>query len=151
MMRLDLITEHGIHSEDSVLTGAWAAWPVGYSLRWPHFKPHEFRSHDGAESLILDVRLLDGLEELRKLVNAPIHINSGFRSVEWNREIGGEPNSHHTHGRAADITISGFKPDEIARFAERVQVFRNGGIGVYPQKGFVHVDVRPNGPARWRG
>jgi len=32
--------------------------------------------------------------------------------------------------------------------AERVTAFREGGIGVYPERGFIHVDIR-EGRARW--
>jgi hypothetical protein len=39
-------------------------------------------------------------------------------------------------------------PAEMYRLAEDVEAFRNGGIGVYPDKGFIHVDVR-DGRARW--
>jgi hypothetical protein len=42
-------------------------------------------------------------EPLRKWVNAPIKINSFFRSPELNKAIGGSTKSQHCHGQAIDI------------------------------------------------
>jgi uncharacterized protein YcbK (DUF882 family) len=39
-------------------------------------------------------------------------------------------------------------PKELANYAKQVHSFQNGGIGVYEDKGFVHVDVRGK-LARW--
>jgi uncharacterized protein YcbK (DUF882 family) len=41
------------------------------------------------------------------------------------------------YGQAADISISGVKPIEVARYAESIGV---PGIGVYDT--FVHIDTR---------
>lgn len=43
------------------------------------------------------------LEPLRKMLGHPVRINSGYRSVRLNKEVGGVPNSYHLTGRAADI------------------------------------------------
>jgi zinc D-Ala-D-Ala carboxypeptidase len=42
-------------------------------------------------------------EPLREAVNAPIKINSFFRSEELNKAIGGSSKSQHCQGRAIDI------------------------------------------------
>ena len=42
-------------------------------------------------------------EPLRKAVDAPIKINSFFRSEELNKAIGGSSKSQHCQGRAIDI------------------------------------------------
>lgn len=49
-------------------------------------------------------------------------------------------------GKAADITIHGYKPAMVAIMAATVAEFADGGIGTYPT--FTHVDVR-NGKERW--
>ena len=43
------------------------------------------------------------LEPLRKRFGQPIYVNSGYRSQELNRAVGGAVKSFHLYGRAADI------------------------------------------------
>lgn len=126
----------------------WTKWPAPYATRWPNFEPWEFRSRDGASYLLLDVRLLDALQSLRRIVAQPIHINSGFRTPEHNAAIGGAKKSQHVLGRAADIVVSGCSVYRLATLADRVPAFHEGGIIRYPSKGFTHVDVRVDGPYR---
>ena len=49
------------------------------------------------------------LEELRKRYNQPIIINSGYRSPQLNRAIGGVATSNHLSGCAVDIRVSGLE------------------------------------------
>lgn len=116
-----------------------------------HFRVHEFACPCCGRYIKND-RLLDALEELREeLGGRPIFVTSGVRCPERNEIVGGAPRSQHLSGRAADIVVRGKHPFEVAEAAEKIAAFRNGGIGTYPNNGFVHVDVRPGGPARWRG
>jgi hypothetical protein len=50
----------------------------------------------------LQVLCEKGLEPIRKWVG-PLHVNSGYRSPELNRAVGGTTNSQHVKGEAADI------------------------------------------------
>ena len=45
------------------------------------------------------------LQPARNLYGAPIRVNSGFRSYAVNKAVGGERNSQHMLGQAADITV----------------------------------------------
>ena len=96
------------------------------------------------------------LQELRDSVlmdlgeERKIKVLSGTRCVGWNQKVGGSKRSHHLTGRAADIVIQGLDPEEMAAYAEDVPAFRHGGIGTYPDNGFIHVDVRGK-RARWTG
>ena len=45
------------------------------------------------------------LEPLRMFLNRPVIINSGYRSPQLNRIVGGAPSSQHIRGEAADIHI----------------------------------------------
>lgn len=93
--------------------------------------------------------LWGGLQSLRDIVGVPIHINSGFRCPAHNKKEGGYEFSEHLKGLAADIVIEGFSSVEMFVVAEQIRAFREGGMGVYPEKGHLHVDVRQTKRARW--
>lgn len=61
--------------------------------------------------------LAASLQEVRALLgNKPIHINSGYRSIEVNAKLGSKPTSDHCKGLAADFICPSFgTPDEIVR------------------------------------
>lgn len=62
-----------------------------------------------------NLKLLVGtLEEVRMLLGA-LHINSGYRSVEVNAAVGGQPTSQHCLGLAADFICPRFSLREAAR------------------------------------
>lgn len=44
------------------------------------------------------------LDKVRELWGKPIGVNSGYRSPELNRAVGGAKNSQHIKGEACDIT-----------------------------------------------
>jgi uncharacterized protein YcbK (DUF882 family) len=89
------------------------------------------------------------LQTFRHTFNAPITINSSYRCVEHNRSVGGSKTSQHLLGKAADITIKGFTPDEVADEIEglvKCGAVKIGGLGRY--NNFCHIDIR-NAHARW--
>jgi uncharacterized protein YcbK (DUF882 family) len=93
--------------------------------------------------------LIEALQTLRNRIGRPLSITSGFRCRRHNATIGGEELSFHTLGMAADVACpDGISPGQLAALAEGIDLFRDGGIGVYPS--WVHLDVRKNGKARWR-
>ena len=50
------------------------------------------------------LRLAELLEQIREMLgHCPIQVNSGYRSPDVNRRVGGATNSAHIEGRAADI------------------------------------------------
>ena len=88
--------------------------------------------------------LVEALQILRNMVNAPLRLSSGFRCITHNREEGSRDTSQHVIGKAADvITPSGYTPDEFYAMAE--SLFQ--GVGRYPWG--LHVDVRNGISARW--
>ena len=119
-----------------------------------NFSLTEFASKDGAETppdVLQNLRkLAKNLEVIRaNFGNAPIKINSGYRSPAHNAKIGGVRNSMHTKGKAADIVIKGFTPAQIgAKIEELINAgqISQGGVGIYPN--FVHYDIRGK-KARW--
>ena len=60
-------------------------------------------------------RVCQWLERLRSKRNEPIIINSGYRSPQVNRAVGGAPNSNHLTGCAVDIHVSGM--EQLIRYA----------------------------------
>tara|TARA_Y100000592_G_scaffold49713_1_gene78754 strand:- start:22847 stop:23338 length:492 start_codon:yes stop_codon:yes gene_type:complete len=64
----------------------------------------------------LDI-LADKAQEMRDLIGKPIHITSGYRSLELNKTlIGSAADSYHMYGLAFDFVIGGMTPIEICKF-----------------------------------
>ena len=118
-----------------------------------NFILEEFHCKDGTKvpaELIGNIILLaNNLQVLRDYIDAPIFINSAYRTIEYNKSVGGVKNSYHLMGVAADITAKDYAPAGLATIIEELimtKEMKQGGIGIYP--GFVHYDVRGN-RARW--
>lgn len=130
--------------------------------RWPHFYPMELACRcdraspsergtsarsPGCRILLVDPRLLDLLERLRKaLGSVPVEVTSGYRCPARNHAVGGRPDSIHLLGKAADVICRSVPFERLAR---EVAALSPPGLGIYRARRFVHVDVRENGPARW--
>ena len=71
-----------------------------------HKEVYNIPSHEAIANL---KRLCGWLEVLRERAGTPIRINSGYRSPQLNRKIGGAANSNHLTGCAADIRVSGME------------------------------------------
>ena len=110
-----------------------------------HFKSSEFACRCGCGQSAVSEDLIDLLEAIRTTVNKPVKITSGRRCLEHNTKCGGKPRSQHMLGNAADITVEGLSPKQLAAIIERK--FKPAGMGVY--KTFVHVDVRSGPHVRW--
>jgi len=91
-------------------------------------------------------RLAVELQLLRTRCGASITINSAYRCKAHNKSVGGAKSSQHLLGKAADIVIKGFTPDEVVNivydmlenpFLEGMYV---GGVGRY--NSFTHLDIR---------
>ena len=72
----------------------------------------------------------------------PIRVVSGFRPYTPAQYT---PHSNHNVGRAMDFSIEGV-PNMVVR--DFCRMFRNAGVGYYPNSSFVHLDVRA-GKAYW--
>ena len=71
---------------------------------WPKAGDEEHRVRENLRYLCFDV-----LQPLREHVGKPIVVNSGYRSKEVNRLVGGVKNSQHLTGEAADLRIESTK------------------------------------------
>ena len=114
----------------------------------PHFKVREFACSDGSDPVFISQPLAELLENIRVHFGKPVHINSGYRTVSYNKTVSGSSStSQHCSGLAADIRVEGVSPDRVADYAEQL-LGDHGGVGRY--KTFTHVDVRAN-KSRWKG
>ena len=52
--------------------------------------------------------LANGMEDVRNLLNAPVHISSGYRCIELNDLLGSKRTSQHTQGLACDFTSNAY-------------------------------------------
>jgi hypothetical protein len=118
----------------------WRDFPR-HLWRWPHFSPAEIACN-GDGLLLIHPDSMDKLERLRARIGAPMIVNSGYRSPEYNARVGGAPQSKHMQGRAFDIRMAGHDPIEFEHLAREVGFT---GFGFYRSQGFMHVDT---GPAR---
>ncbi len=112
-------------------------------MRDGFFDSKEFASKDGKPSPYggMNVRpeLVDFLNNLRLRFGHELVVNSGYRSPEHNKAVGGVPNSYHTKGLAADIRPKDpAQLEELWQLADRMN--ETGGAGRYDT--FVHVDRR---------
>jgi uncharacterized protein YcbK (DUF882 family) len=94
----------------------------------------------------MDPTLLDVLRGIVGYYEAwqwryPLVVNSGFRTEATNRALlreGAVRNSLHLNGRAADVWMPGVPVRDVGALGLH---FRQGGVGFYVGKGFVHLDT----------
>ncbi len=117
-----------------------------------HPEVYNIPSHEAIANL---KRVCGWLEVLRERSGGPIRVNSGYRSPQLNKKIGGVPTSNHLTGCAVDIRVTGM--EQLIRYAailldyadENLQDFdellieknRYGAI-------WLHFAVRPKGNRR---
>lgn len=104
-----------------------------------NFKVKEFRSKDGSNFILIDDLLIDYLQAIRSHFNRSVNINSGYRTASHNVKIGGAKNSKHLEGKAADISIYGVSPLNVARYAQSIGI---KGIEYSSKENYVHIDTR---------
>jgi len=114
-----------------------------------HFSKYEFKcpcSECKHRKIHIDLNLVYRLEAIRDLIgNKPINITSGVRCKAENSRSGGDSNSPHLLGKAADIQVVGVKPIEIATTSDLSEL--DIRIGIYPNH--VHIDVICPNPSRF--
>ena len=118
-----------------------------------NFNLSEFDCKDGTEmpsELLANVlELAENLQVLRDFVGVPIKINSSYRSLSHNANIGGSKSSQHLFAKAADIVIESKSPEQVANIIKALiseGKMKQGGISAYNT--FTHYDIRGH-KARW--
>lgn len=106
-----------------------------------NFTVKEFACKDGSDAVLVAPRLVMVLQSIRSRFGTAVTINSGYRTPQYNTKVGGVAHSQHCYGTAADISVRGQTPAAVAAYARELMPDW-GGVGVYSQKGFTHIDVR---------
>lgn len=123
-----------------------------------HFTLGELISSESAERKGIDNMVPDNLlpklkrlcseilEPVRSHYGIPFRPNSGYRSLELNKEIGGASNSQHCKAEAVDLEIPGISNYDLAvwirdnlKFDQLIlECYRSGE----PTSGWVHVSLK---------
>jgi len=119
-----------------------------------YFSEAETQCHCGCGGNKVNPLLLKMLDKLREMIGGPLELSCAYRCPAHNEEVGGVPDSQHVLGNAADVLVPGYShcntAEQLAWYAEQIGF---DGIGIYPDSGFVHVDVRDGGKSpgvyRW--
>ena len=105
------------------------------------------RDWRNGEEHTMDAGLFDILHAISNKVTAkgPFQILSGYRSKATNAMLHSHSeqvaqHSQHMLGKALDIILPGV---ELGHLRQAALSLKAGGVGFYPQSGFVHVDVGP--------
>jgi len=108
---------------------------------------HTLRCHDlNGTKHPISLKLLELIDHIQDHFHARIiQVISGYRSPEYNANLHRRSkrvaqHSLHMSGLAMDIRLAGVPTAKLGRYARSL---RAGGVGVYPNSSFVHVDVGP--------
>jgi len=107
-------------------------------MKLEYFTLDEFDSPDSPESgKFMSEEFLIALDEARDIAGIPFKINSGYRTIEHNANVGGVSTSSHMYGLAADVHCTKSRERFIMIAAFIAAGFTRIGIG----KTFIHVDL----------
>jgi zinc D-Ala-D-Ala carboxypeptidase len=111
----------------------------GFAERWPNFSLDEMRcKHTGMVMIVPE--FMDRLQALRRALDFPLPITSGYRSQSHPVERAKPKPGAHTTGRAVDIAVTG---ERAFRLVEAAPRFGFTGIGISQRSGharFIHLD-----------
>jgi uncharacterized protein YcbK (DUF882 family) len=88
---------------------------------------------------LMNLDTLSRLDKARHIAGTPFKILSGYRCKKHNKEVGGKDDSAHLKGTAADIAC--LTPRERYRILMGLFSVGFNRIGIYPKRGFIHVDT----------
>lgn len=84
--------------------------------------------------------VLNVLDPLRARTGRPIIITSGYRSQRVNELVGGSKTSQHLLGKAADIHVQGYTPQQMDMVYRAIQMFYDfDQLIFYPSKNIIHI------------
>ncbi len=105
------------------------------------------RDHNDNSFHQIDPALVELMAQMRQTLGTrePLQIVSGYRSPHSNsvarrtdRRVA--KNSFHMQGKAVDIRVQGYS---LGKLRQAATALRAGGVGTYPRRDFLHIDVGP--------
>ena len=114
-----------------------------------NFNVKEFACKDGSDAVLVAPRLVMVLQSIRDHFGKAVNIHSSYRTPQYNAKVNGSTQSQHCYGTAADFSINGVSVETVAAYARKIMPDW-GGIGIYKDQGFTHIDVRET-RADWNG
>lgn len=103
--------------------------------KWEFFSEGELKC-SGCGKAFMDDGFMKQLVELRRTYGKPMIITSGYRDADYNRKIGGAPNSAHLYGKAVDVRVMGQDAYTLLKMALAM--------------GFTGIGVKQHGPVENR-
>lgn len=162
LQELDRETLDGLEDQERQeleTTMAAAGGPMQLS---PNFALAEFHCCRGhCPSAAVPAAAVPALRRLVTQVLQPMRdrfgvctVLSGYRNAAHNGHVGGASQSHHRYDQrpnapAADVMFASGSVNQWAAEARRLLGTGIGGVGRYPDSGFVHVDLGPF--RKWEG
>jgi uncharacterized protein YcbK (DUF882 family) len=111
------------------------------------FYADEFESPDTRESK-MQPEFITKLQRLRSICGWQFFVKSGYRTPAYNKKLGGEDNSYHVQGMAADISHKGWTGIQRYKF---VSAALSLGLSVGVYDAHFHVDNRMEPRVLWIG
>jgi len=108
---------------------------ITFVQRLPDFEAKEFKCMCGCGLNNMTPVFLWRLQQCRTEAGVPFVITSGSRCKEYNKKVGGHPNSSHLTGEAADILIK----NGCARYKILNAAFAVGFLHIGVGKNFIHL------------
>lgn len=109
-----------------------------------HFTKDEFKCRCGC-GIKMDREFVLRLDSLRERLGSVLIVTSGYRCAEYNKKIGGSPNSKHIQGLAVDLKVN----SSTHRYKILKEAFQMNFSGVGHGSTFIHLDDRTNGTVSW--
>jgi len=116
-----------------------------------NFSRCEFNCRCGCGFDRIKPELVEQIQRFRNLLwisygqEIPVKISSGCRCPNHNEAVGGMRNSLHIQGSAADVLfehVPVMVAGRMVYLANQLGLMKVGGLGVYPDRNFLHLDVR---------
>ncbi|MDE1942051.1 MAG: DUF882 domain-containing protein [Betaproteobacteria bacterium] len=138
-----ILSFHNLHTGESLQAPYWVQGQ--YVPETLGAIDHLLRDHRTGDVMPIDRSLLDLVYAITSRLDArgPVQVISGYRSPATNRALHARSNgvaSHslHMEGRAIDLRLDG---RDLSLLRDTARALHGGGVGFYPQSGFVHVDT----------
>lgn len=104
-------------------------------------------AHSEVSTFCLVPQLRFAIAAIEGKFGRKVVVTSGYRNPWYNDKVGGADASYHMGCMAADIFIPGISKSALIKAAYRETLV--GGLGCYPGRNFIHIDVRAR-PRGWK-